>query len=74
MTVQLFGAGSSPGCSHFALKHRAEEGERELGASAAETLRNNYYLNGALRLVPTERDAVELVQAVKEMCTKEDSN
>ena len=70
MTMHLFGAGSSPGCSHFALKHRAKEGQRGLGARAAETLRNNFYLNDALRSVPTEKDNVELVQAVKEMCAK----
>ena len=32
MTVHLFGAGSSPGCSNFALKRTAEDGERQFGA------------------------------------------
>lgn len=70
MTVHLFGAGSSPGCSNFALKRTAEDGEREFGAKAAETLRKNFYVDDALSSVPTEKDAVELVQAVKEMCAK----
>ena len=65
MTVHLFGAGSSPGCSNCALKRTAEDGEREFGARAAETLRKNFYVDDALRSVPTEKDAVELVQAVK---------
>ena len=64
MTVHLFGAGSSPACSNFALKRTAEDDERELGARVAETLRKNFYLDDALRSVPTEKDAVGLVQAV----------
>ena len=37
-----FGAGSSPGCSNFALKRTAEDGEREFGARATETLRKHF--------------------------------
>ena len=74
MTVHLFGAGSSPGCSNFALKRTAEDGEREFGARAAETLRKNFYVDDALSSVPTEKDAVELVQAVKEMCAIQTNN
>ena len=70
MTVHLFGAGSSPGCSNFSLKRTAEDGEREFGARTAETRRKNFYIDDALRSVPTEKDVVELIQAVKEMCTK----
>ena len=70
MKVHLFGAGSSPGCSNFSLKRTAEGGEREFGARAAETLRKDFYVDDALRSVPTEKDVVELIQAVKEMCTK----
>ena len=70
MTVHLLGAGSSPGCYNFTLKRTAENGEREFGARGAETLRNNFYVDDALRSVPTEKDVVELIQAVKEMCTK----
>ena len=70
MTVHLFGAGSSPGCSNFALKRTAEDGEKEFGARAAETLKKNFYVDDALKSVPTEKDAIELVQAVKGMCAK----
>ena len=70
MTVHLFGAGSSPGCSNFALKRTAEDGEKEFGARAAKPLKKNYYVDDALKSVPTEKDAIELVQAVKDMCAK----
>ena len=61
--VHLQGVLLKTGCT-------AEDGEREFGARAAETLRKNFYVNDALRSVPTEKDVVELIQAVKEMCTK----
>ena len=70
MTVPLFGAGSSPGCSNFALKRTAEDGEREFGARAAEALKKNFYVDDAVKSVPTEKDAIELIQAVKGMCAK----
>ena len=70
MIVHLFGAGSSPGCSNFALKRTAEDGEKEFGARAAETPKKNVYVDDALKSVPTEKDAIELVQALKRMCAK----
>lgn len=70
MTVRLFGAGSSPGCSNFALKRTAEDGEKEFGARAAETLKKNFYVDDALKSVPTEKDAIGLVHAVKGMFAK----
>ena len=70
MTVHLFGAGSSPGCSNFALKHTAEDGEKEFGARAAETLKKHFYVDDALKSVPTEKNAIELAQAVKGNCAK----
>ena len=61
MTVHLFGAGSSPGYSKFALKRKAEDGEREFGVRAAEALKKNFYAYDALKSVPTEKDAIELI-------------
>ena len=40
MMAHLFGAGSSPGCSSFALKPTTEDSEGEFGVRAAETIRN----------------------------------
>lgn len=70
MMVHLFGAGSSPGCSNFALKRTAEDGEKEFGARAAETPKKNFYVDDALKPAATEKDAIELVQAVIGMCAK----
>ena len=52
------------------LKRTAEDGEREFGARAAEALKKNLYVDDALKSVPTEKNAIELIQAVKGMCAK----
>ena len=45
MTVHLFGGGSSPGCSNFALKRAADDSEAEFGVKAAETLKGQMNQN-----------------------------
>ena len=42
MTVHLFGAASSPGCSNFGLKEAATDNESEFGSDAANFIRNNF--------------------------------
>ena len=44
MTVHLFGATSSPGCANFALKSTANDFEEEFGASAANFVRKDFYV------------------------------
>ena len=70
MTVHLFGGGSSPGCSNFALKCTAEDGENEFGVKAAETVKKNFYVGDLLKSLPTEEEAIEVIHDVKNMCAK----
>ena len=70
MTVHLFGAGSSPGCANYALRHTADEYEKMFGLEVANTLRRNFYVDDMLKSVPTEDDAVSLVKGVKSLCAK----
>ena len=74
MMAHLFGAGSSPGCSSFALKPTTEDSEGEFGVRAAETLRKNFYVDNALKSVSTEEGDAEFVNAVEGMCAQEDLN
>jgi hypothetical protein len=55
MTVHLFGAASSPGCSNFSLKAAADDNEESLGAAAAaaEFLCRNFYVDDGLNSSPT---------------------
>ena len=70
MTVHLFGATSSPGCANFALKSTANDFEEEFGASAADFVRKDFYVDDGLKSVPLVDDAVKLIVSVKQMCSK----
>ena len=74
MTVNLFGAASSPGCLNYALKRTTDYHEAEFGNKAADTLKRNFYVDDGLKLVPTDEDAVRLVKNLKEICQKEGFN
>ena len=70
MTVHLFGAASSPGCSNFALKTTADDNEAAIGSTAAEFLRRNFYVDDGLKSVASIEEAVELAKDIKEMCKR----
>ena len=70
MTVHSFGATSSPGCANFALKSTANDFEEEFGASAADFLRNDFYVDDGLKSVPLVDEAVKLIASVKQMCSR----
>ena len=53
MTVHLFGAGSSPGCTNYGLKKTADAYEQEFGIEAANFIRNEFYVDYGLKSVPT---------------------
>lgn len=70
MTVHLFGAASSPGCSNFALKTTADDNEEILGSAPAEFLRRDFYVDDGLKSVASVEVAVDLVKGIKEMCKR----
>ncbi|XP_078347357.1 uncharacterized protein LOC144632559 [Oculina patagonica] len=70
MTVHLFGATSSPGCANFALKSTANDFEKEFGTTAADFLRNDFYVDDGLKSVSSVEEAVKLVTDVKQMCNR----
>ena len=43
---------------------------KKVCARAAETLKKNLYVDDALKSFPTEKDAIELLQAVEGVCAK----
>ena len=61
MTVHLFGAASSPGCSNFAQKTTADDNEAAIGSAGAEFLRRNFYVDDTLKSVASIEETVELV-------------
>jgi len=68
MTVHLFGATSSHSCANFALRKTASDNEQRFGIEAAETLRQNFYVDDLLKSVDSIPHAIDLMSAVKQMC------
>ena len=59
MTVHLFGTTSSPGCANFTLKSTANDFEEEFGASAADFVRKDFYIDDGLKSVPFRKADVQ---------------
>ena len=70
MTVHLFGAASSPGCSNFGLKKTATDNECELGSDAAEFIRKDFYVDDGLKSVATVSEATSLIENTKSICAR----
>ena len=70
MTVHLFGASSSPGCSNFGLKQTAIDNAGEFGLEASDFLSNDFYVDDGLKSCETEDEAVNLVENSIAMCAK----
>ena len=70
MTVHLFGAASSPGCSNFALKATDDDNEAAVGSAAADFLRREFYVDDGLKSVASVEEANELANDIKEICKR----
>ena len=68
MCVHVFGSVSSGACSNDALKRTAIENELIYGKKAAETLRNNFYVDNLWKPVEDEDNAIHLIKKVRSMC------
>ena len=70
MTVHLFGAASSPGCSNFGLKKTATDNECEFGSDAANFIRKDFYVDDGLKSVATVSEATSLIDNTKSICAR----
>lgn len=70
MTVDVFGAASSPGCANFALKSVTNDFQDEFGIQVAEFLRNNFYVDDGLESVADPASAIDLIRNCKAFCGK----
>ena len=74
MCVHVFRGVSSGACSNYALRRTAIEKENKYGKDAAETLKNNFYVDDMLKSVENEDKAIRLMKDVKSMCQEGDFN
>lgn len=70
MKVHLFGAISSPSCANFALKKTADYNMHSFTEPAVDTIKSDFYVDDCLKSVPTERDAINLVKELGDLCAK----
>ena len=70
MTVHLFGARSSPACANYGLKKVANDNEDEFGPDVANLVRKNFYVDDGLKSLPTEDEAITMIQKSQQMCAR----
>ncbi|PIK33033.1 hypothetical protein BSL78_30155 [Apostichopus japonicus] len=70
MRVHLFGAGSSPGCANFGLKHVADLYSKTDQEDAKDFLKRNFYVDDGLRSVDKVSNAIKLIEDVTSICAQ----
>ena len=65
MTTHLFGGVWSPSCTNFALKRTAEENIENYDIETIRTIDRNFYIDDCLKSVPTEHQAIRLVEQLR---------
>ena len=70
MTVHLFGAVSSSGCTNFVLKMTADDFEGEYGSDAGDFVRHDFYVDVGLKSAPSMEQAITLIENTKTLCKK----
>lgn len=67
MRVHVFGNSPSPAVAIYGMRMAAKEAEREYGTDARNFIEQDFYVDDALKSFPTEEEAVDVLQRVKEM-------
>ena len=70
MMVHLFGATSSPSCANFGLRRTAEDNCQEFSKEAVDSVQDNFYVDDCLKSVPSETEAVGLVNELRTLLSK----
>ena len=68
MTVHIFGAVSSPSCASFALRTTIQENQHKFPPSVSLTGLANFYVDDFLASVPSESEAVHLIEGISLIC------
>ena len=70
MCVHVIGRTSSPGCCNYALGRTALDNVSSYGKEAPNTLLRKFYVNNVLESIPSVRDALTLIQEVRDLCKR----
>ena len=61
---------SPPGCCNYALRRIALDNVSSYSKEAINTLLRNFYVDDVLKSVPSVRNALTLIQEVRDLCKK----
>ena len=70
MCVHVFGGTSSPGCCNYTLQRTAPDNVSSYIKEVTNILLRSIYVDDVLKSVPSVRDALALIQAVRDLCKK----
>ncbi len=62
ITVQLFGAVSSPSCTSFILRKTTDDNWFDFPPTAVQTVKENFYTDDFLKSMATEKEAALMVK------------
>lgn len=54
-------------CANYAIQKTAKDNEDKFGKEAAESVRNDFYVDDCLKSLKTEEEAVEHVQQLRDL-------
>ena len=69
MLVHIFGAASSPSCASYALQKTAQD-NTDFDSRVTNTVLKHFYVDDCLTSAPTEKEAVQLVSDLVQLCSK----
>nr|XP_054596974.1 uncharacterized protein LOC129163443 [Nothobranchius furzeri] len=67
MRVHVFGNSPSPAVATFGLRRAAQQGEEKYGEDVRQFVDRDFYVDDALKSVPTEEDAIDLLKRTQDM-------
>ncbi len=70
MTVNLFGAVSSPNCACFAPRKTAEDNQHSIDLEVIDTVNKNFYMDDCLKSLPSEEEAIQMAKDLPPLCHK----
>lgn len=72
MCVHVFGNSPSPAVATYGLRRAAQKGEAKYRSDVRHFIERDFYVDDALKSVPTEHDAIDLLKQTQDMLA--DSN
>lgn len=70
MNVHLFGAVSSPSIARFALQQTGKDNSGKFITDVLDTIKQSFYVDDCLKLVPSIKQAVKLTKGLREACAQ----